>query len=191
MPLLITWKGKTWGLSLDCTCQSSPVSNKTQKRGSSPWKTGQMWQAQSYSSPSCAGDFYHVAGMVWIWGAASPALSASCRPEFESSLPLHQEVFFPKGFCRGWQLLKVLRKQHEGAGQSSSSRKQEDNGKVFERKLSGGEILEGGLLPSYSVSNKNPGKEKERQKDRKEIQCEGKTWIWLFLSLQLTSRTAA
>ena len=95
-------------------------------------------------------------------------LSAGCRPEFESSLPLHQDFFFSKGFWRGCQLLKVLRKQHEGTGQSSSSKKKEDYAKVFERILSGGEIFEGDLPPSYSVSSRNLGRKRKKETERKE-----------------------
>lgn len=98
-----------------------------------------------------------------------PPPSGSCRPELESSLALHRFFFFPpKGFCRNCQLLKVLRKQHKGTGQSSGSKRQEDYAKVFERILSGGEIFEGDLPPSSSVSSRNPGKKRgKRETGRK------------------------
>lgn len=62
----------------------------------------------------------------------------------------------------------MLRKQHKGTGQSSGSKRQEDYAKVFERILSGGEIFEGDLPPSSSVSSRNPGKKRgKRETGRK------------------------
>lgn len=91
----------------------------------------------------------------------------------------------------------MLRKQHEGTGQSSSSKNQEDYAKIFEMVLSEGEIFDRVLPPSYSASSRNPGikkkkgRETDRNKEERDTISEEETWISLFLSLCLTSRNSS
>lgn len=115
------------------------------------------------------------------------------RPEFESSPPCIKILFPKKGFFQGYQLSKVLKKQHEGVGQHSSSERQEGYAKICETILSGGKIFEGGLPLFYSASSRNSGRKKKKktEREKKDAVSKDKMYIWLFLSLHLTSRNSS